>query len=237
MSFLPRPAALRATVGAAVCLAAAAAIATALGPGLAATDPGADVELPPATSAPDPSAITAESEEGVSPSSTAPAASPSTPPGRLPAETPDPGHFEPVTGELDAEDASELVSESLTPPDAGIAPDTEDLEAVLSDLAAGSYRAELEAQWLELSENGWSYSGDPRVVDLEIVSMDDKSDPATAEVPACIDSSDVTLLDVDGQRIGSQDDVVARAAHLFSLVRDDGTWRVASRSFPDDPAC
>ncbi|WOF22633.1 hypothetical protein N8K70_14740 [Microbacterium betulae] len=239
MSILSRPALLRAAVGAAACLAAAGAIAAALTASPAATDPGADVEHPPATSAPAPSAVTAEPAESVMPSPTAPAAPPSASPGHLPSasETSAPGEFAPVTGDLEPEDATDLVAESLTPPDAGTAPDAEDLEALLTDLAAGSYRAELEAQWLELSANGWSYSGEPRVADLEIVALDERSDPATAEVTACIDSSEVVLLDAEGQRIGSQDDVVPRAAHLFALVRDDDTWRVTSRSFPDDPAC
>ncbi|MDI6944994.1 MULTISPECIES: hypothetical protein [Microbacterium] len=139
--------------------------------------------------------------------------------------------------DLEKGPAEELVEEVLTPPDAEDAARPGDLEALLADVTAGAYRAELEAQWLELSANGWSYVGESQVVGLEILALDEEAEPATAQVKACIDASGLELVDADGERIGSEKDTHPRAAHLFDLVYEDGTWRVLSRSFPDDPAC
>ena len=200
-------------------------------------EPGAHAA--PSRQTPEPAApratagpATQSPEPGASPSAPADPGDPGPAPRRDPAEP-----FEPVTGPLEDDGAAALVEAALDVPDAEKAPDEERLGAEFADIAAGSYLAELESTWLELEANGWSYTGAPRVDGLEILSLDEKATPATAELRACIDSTDVALVDADGERIGAAADAQPRAAHLFSLVREDDTWRVAARTFPDDPTC
>lgn len=140
-------------------------------------------------------------------------------------------------GELDEEEASELITLAVAPVPESVSTDSQ-LSDSLSDVAIDAYAEELEAQWLELSTQGWSMSGEPTVAELDITTLDDTSTPVTAEVSACIDSSDMRMTDADGELIGDQSATMPRALHLFTMVQaDDGTWRVAAHSFPDDPRC
>ena len=140
-------------------------------------------------------------------------------------------------GELDEEEASELITLAVAPVPESVTTDSQ-LSDSLCDVAIDAYAEELEAQWLELSSQGWSMSGEPTVAELDITTLDDTSSPVTAEVSACIDSSDMRMTDADGELIGDQSATMPRALHLFTMVQaDDGTWRVAAHSFPDDPRC
>lgn len=147
---------------------------------------------------------------------------------------------DPVTaapGDLDEDAAAGVISIAIDTPLS--ATDTHDaLDIALADIAVEGYAAELEAQWLELTSQGWSQSGSPHVESLEIVALDSDSDPATSEVIACIDSSDVVTVDAEGAPIGDPAASSPRALHLFTMVQgDDGIWRVSSHSFPNDPSC
>lgn len=140
-------------------------------------------------------------------------------------------------GELNEDSATDVVSSAIGIP--LTSPDSEDaLADALTDVAVEGYAAELEAQWLELTSQGWSTTGSPRVESLEITELDTTSDPATAEMTACIDSSEVTTVDAEGASIGDPSAVSPRAFHLFTMVQgDDGIWRISSHSFPNDPSC
>lgn len=142
--------------------------------------------------------------------------------------------FDPITAEeLEPSDAESLVAVALTSPGQPADVQLDDLAALFTDIAADSYASELEAQWAELAENGWSIEGEQRIDDLEIVSLDGTQ----ATVAACIDASDVTMVDASGETIGADRARAPRAQHLFTLTREDGIWRVADRTFPDDPSC
>lgn len=140
--------------------------------------------------------------------------------------------FAPVE-KIDPQSAEVLVGAALTAPDADRAVAESDLERAFADIAADAYREEIEAEWLEMSASGWSLRGERRVDDLEITSLD--GDAAT--IVACIDASDVTLVDAEGEPVGSQSARMTRAEHVFTLARDGGVWRVTDRTFPDDPTC
>ncbi len=219
---------------------AAVAVSVQAGPGNDEAGAGAG-QTAPAPSAPEREpAPVPEASVAASPSPS-PSADPEPAPSPAPSEppaSPSPSEpFQPVTGELEDDAAAGLVEAALVVPDAAAAPDEGELKTLLADIAAGSYRAELEAQWLELEANGWSYTGAPAVTALEVLALEEDAEPATAELRVCIDSSDVRLVDADGEPVGSPEGVVPEAAHLFSLVREDDTWRVTARTFPDDPTC
>jgi hypothetical protein len=106
-------------------------------------------------------------------------------------------------------------------------------ETDLADVAAGAMLDELAAEREELETNGWTISGRAKVDSVEVVKASDKH--GTATVLACIDSSAVTILDADGAPLGASQ--TPRALNLFTLIDDGGTWKIQSRTFPEDPAC
>lgn len=140
-------------------------------------------------------------------------------------------------GELDEGSAKDVISLAIDTPLTSA--DTEDaLDDTLADIAIEGYAAELEAQWLELTSQGWSLTGSPHVESLEIITLEADSDPATAQVVACIDSSEVTTVDAAGDPVGDPSAASPRALHHFTMIQgDDGVWRISTHSFPDDPSC
>jgi len=139
----------------------------------------------------------------------------------------------PVTekGELKGEEADDTVEHIVTVPFEPVET-SDDLEKRLGKVATGDYLAELEAQWQELTANGWTIEGKPEVVWTKTGKVAD----GKAELVACIDSSAVRTIDAKGKPIGESTAPPAR--HLFTLEQSkDGAWRIASHSFPDDPAC
>lgn len=141
------------------------------------------------------------------------------------------------TGEIDDEEALLTIETALAAP-IGTVGTSADLEALLKNIAVDSYAAELEAQWQELISQGWSIKGSPTLVTSEVTSLTADSDPPTAQITACIDSSAVSILDADGNPIGDDSAKTPRALHLFTLVQgDDDVWRIANHSFPNDPTC
>lgn len=151
--------------------------------------------------------------------------------------TPAPAGPPTEAGELDDDDALATIELALAAP-IGSVGTSADLEALLKDVAVDAYAAELEAQWQELISQGWSIEGTPTLVSSEVTSLDSGSDPPTAAISACIDSSAVKMLDADGKQIGDDSATMPRALHLFTLVQgSDDIWRISSHSFPNDPTC
>ncbi|WP_217181696.1 hypothetical protein [Streptomyces sp. AC495_CC817] len=151
--------------------------------------------------------------------------------------TPAPAASPRPTAELDDADASDVLETALAVPIATVGTDV-DLAELLKNIAVGSYSKELEAQWQELISQGWTMSGTPTIVSSEVTALDTDSSPPTASVTACIDSSDVAMLDSAGAPIGDASAQMPRALHLFTLTQgDDGIWRISSHSFPNDPKC
>ena len=187
-------------------------------------DPGSSA--PPTDGAP-PKPTDDQSDSPTTTDNPSPPSSPSSAGGPVPA----------APGELDAESAVGVVSFAIDAPWASA--DTPDaLDKVLADVAVEGYAAELEAQWLELTSQGWSITGSSKVESLEITALDADSAPASAEVVACIDSSGVTVLDAAGDPVGDASAASPRALHNYTMIQaDDGIWRVSSHSFPHDPSC
>ncbi|MFT4157695.1 MAG: hypothetical protein QM630_07195 [Microbacterium sp.] len=173
------------------------------------------------------------------PASQSPKADSSTSPSPSVTATPLPASDATAPGALEESEAATIVDAVLSVPLALESIGTEsDLDALLRDIAADSYAAELHATWQEYLTNGWTVKGTPTVESAEVTSLDDAARPATAEVTACIDSTDVTIVDAAGNPVGDQSARAPRALHLFSLIQsEDGTWRITAHSFPNDPKC
>jgi hypothetical protein len=103
----------------------------------------------------------------------------------------------------------------------------------ISTVAAGAIVAELESERLELEVNEFSKVGTPKVESVEVLEQTE----TTATVQACIDSSDVKVVDADGNEVNSPGGTSPRALNIFSLELRDGSWIVVARTFPNDPQC
>lgn len=132
--------------------------------------------------------------------------------------------------ELDEPQITEIVQHILAVPFETVET-SNGVEQRLANVATGSYLAELEAQWQEMTANDWIIEGTPEVLSTEIVELTTDH----AEVVACIDSSSVHLYDSAGDPIVHND--VPPANHIFTLERSGEAWRITSHGFPDDPAC
>lgn len=181
--------------------------------------------------------------------SDAPTPSPATPiPSPTAAQTPTPTPTgtssstgtaaPPVTtqGRIDNDDAEELVG-SYVERAATADPDDPHAAEQVAAIAGDGIIAELQADLLELDSNGWTRTGTPRVVSASVTEQDDTVDPPTATVEACIDSSDVRVIDSAGDPLPTSP-ASARALNLYTVSQqDDGSWILVSHSFPNDPAC
>ena len=96
--------------------------------------------------------------------------------------------------------------------------------------------AEAEAEYGEMAVNGWRMEGTPRVVGTPKATATRYREADALRVAACIDSSEVRLVDAQGRTVGAEPRE-RRALNLFTLVRDGDSWKVAERSLPAETAC
>lgn len=140
-------------------------------------------------------------------------------------------------GKIADADATMILETALAVPISDVGTQ-EDLAERLKSIASDGYAEELEAQWLELSSQGWTISGSPTVVSAEVTSLNSDTTPPTATVNACVDSSAVSILDADGKPIGDASATTPRALHIFTLTQgEDNAWRISGHTFPNDPTC
>ena len=101
----------------------------------------------------------------------------------------------------------------------------------LPSIASGAILEDLQNEAQELEANDWTRTGTAKVDGVTVLDADEKS----ATVEACVDSSKVATVDENGNRLGEAS--VARALTIYSLSNTDGSWRIVSRTFPDETAC
>lgn len=106
----------------------------------------------------------------------------------------------------------------------------------LDQVATGSALDDLQIQVAELTKGGLNQVGSPTVVSASVTASQPDANPPTATVLACLDYSSVDVVNSAGQ---SAKDTTApqRVATILELVKQDGAWLVARRTFPDNPTC
>jgi hypothetical protein len=160
-----------------------------------------------------------------------------------PTSAPEPSKTagQPTTGAANPTQIAGAVSSFLeTVAEATAVPrdDALELETELAGVATGPILLEIENQRQELEVNGWTISGEPSVVSVNVEDSDLRSSPATATVSACIDSTEVTTVDSSGEPLQTTAPAPRkRAINIYTLEFASGEWRVASRTFPDNPKC
>jgi hypothetical protein len=106
----------------------------------------------------------------------------------------------------------------------------------LSQVAIGAVLGELDATRAEFAALGWSQVGTPTIVDLRVVTPPTEQAPADAVVEACLDNSDVRIVDASGRDVRAPG-TPPRSLNIYVLRWTEDRWLVADHTFPDDPDC
>jgi hypothetical protein len=107
----------------------------------------------------------------------------------------------------------------------------------LEQVVTGAALAEVQAEQLEDTTNGWTTTGHTRVDGVKVLRTATHGTTRTAEVQACLDSSSVTLRTAAGKPVYPTATGSRRYLNLYSLEYLGGGWRIVHHSFPADPRC
>lgn len=100
----------------------------------------------------------------------------------------------------------------------------------------GPYAEALEARLAEFEDMGWTQVGSPTIESLEILEEHPGEEPPYVVVLACVDSSEVDIIDAQGNSLRNEG-TPTRTANVYTLVQEDGTWTISEATFPEDPDC
>ena len=158
--------------------------------------------------------------------SASPSSQPSPSPVPVPAATTSPGEV--------SSDASTLVT-PFVKADAA-ARQTPAQPLALTEVSTGAALDDLQIAVEELQAGGLTQIGEPVLVSAVVTSDELEATPPTATVLVCLDYSKVDLVNSAGE---SAKDATApqRVSTILRLVKQDDSWLVADRTFPDDPSC
>ncbi|MDY6050939.1 MAG: hypothetical protein SPI83_00800 [Rothia sp. (in: high G+C Gram-positive bacteria)] len=108
---------------------------------------------------------------------------------------------------------------------------TAQLEAAATGAALDQYLATAT----EYALAGWHVEGNSTVVGTPRVADSDYQGQAAKVLEVCLDSSQVKVLDENGNPVS--DSQFTRSLNIFTLVEDNGAWKIASHDFPNDADC
>ncbi|MGB3763553.1 MAG: hypothetical protein WA966_10035 [Ornithinimicrobium sp.] len=107
--------------------------------------------------------------------------------------------------------------------------------ALPRDAIGGAARRGIEAQLQDYASRGWSVVGTPVLVGQEVYVRQRAS--GTLVVGACVDSSDVRVVDGNGDTVPGAGSSSPTARNLFLIEDGPQGPRVVQQSFRDDPSC
>lgn len=111
-------------------------------------------------------------------------------------------------------------------------------EATVSDLEAvtvGSALDQYIATATEYALSGWHVEGSSQVVGTPRLADGDYRGQDAKILEVCLDSSDVKVLDSAGNQVNSTQ--IPRSLNIFTLIEDNGEWKIASHDFPNNADC
>lgn len=132
---------------------------------------------------------------------------------------------------MDAEQAVTATSEALTTVAEVLSAPEEDFK--LGDVATGSYLGSVEATREQFLAEGLVQTGEVKVEDITIL---EELDDGSVRVQACVDSSDIQVLDENGVNLRGEG-TFDRALTIFTLESFGDRWVIADETFGDPPEC
>lgn len=138
-----------------------------------------------------------------------------------------------VKSDKESDSASSAKEDNTNTPNLALDDKTvSDIEKV----STGSASDEFSANALEFGTNDWKQEGTSKIVGEPKVA-DSKYNGAPAKVlEVCIDSSDVKVKDSAGNTL-TDPNTPKKSLNIFTLVEDNGSWKIASHDFPNNPDC
>jgi hypothetical protein len=108
----------------------------------------------------------------------------------------------------------------------------------LEAIATGFVLGELENLSREYAEQGYTQSGEARIVSSELVSADLDADPPHIVIDVCIDVSAITLTDAAGNDVS---DLLYNPGHPvrheYGADFVDDVWKVSTHEIPETQDC
>lgn len=113
-----------------------------------------------------------------------------------------------------------------------ISPETvSQLEAVTTGSAFNQYIATAN----EYAMNGWQVEGSSHIVGTPKVAEGEYMGQKAKLLEVCLDSSQVKVLNSAGTQVNPTQ--ISRSLNIFTLIEDNGEWKIASHDFPNNADC
>lgn len=149
------------------------------------------------------------------------------------------GGIEPATGSSDANSTGEEITsdtESVQANENAVesyvsAETTAQLEAAATGTALDQYLATAT----EYAQSGWHVEGTSTVVGTPRIADGEYNGQAAKIMEVCLDSSGVKVVDAAGNTVSSNQ--FPRSLNIFTLVENNGEWKIASHDFPNNADC
>lgn len=131
-----------------------------------------------------------------------------------------------IAGDTESVQANENAVESYVS-----AETTSQLEAAATGTALDQYLATAT----EYALAGWHVEGTSTVVGTPRIADGEYNGQAAKIMEVCLDSSGVKVVDATGNTVSS--DQFTRSLNIFTLVEENGAWKIASHDFPNNADC
>lgn len=111
-------------------------------------------------------------------------------------------------------------------------------EATVDELekaTTGSAFDQYLATATEYAMSGWKVEGTAKVVGTPKLADGEYEGQPAKLLEVCLDSSDVKVLNVAGTQMNPTGQ--PRSLNIFTLIEDNGEWKIASQDFPNNADC
>lgn len=112
---------------------------------------------------------------------------------------------------------------------------SDETTAQLEEAAIDSALDQYLATATEYALSGWHVEGSSTVVGTPRVAEGEYRGQAAKIMEVCLDSSQVKVVDASGNTMSSNQS--PRSLNIFTLIEDNGTWKIASHDFPNNADC
>ncbi|MFW0155790.1 hypothetical protein ACN08X_07090 [Rothia sp. P6271] len=109
-------------------------------------------------------------------------------------------------------------------------------EEKITSVATGSAAESFIAAAEEFANNQWTQEGTAKVVGTPKIADGTYNDQPAKILQVCLDSSQVKVKNAAGDVINNTS-APERSLNIFTLIQDNGQWKIASHDFPNNPDC
>lgn len=109
-------------------------------------------------------------------------------------------------------------------------------EEKITSVATGSAAESFIAAAEEFANNQWTQEGTAKVVGTPKIADGTYNDQPAKILQVCLDSSQVKVKNAVGDVINNTS-APERSLNIFTLIQDNGQWKIASHDFPNNPDC